>query len=156
MPNIDVFPTDVLGKGDNPIVKWISTGSYYKLESHECRNFLRTLEPHILRHPLSRHNQFNHENFEHAINELLHFSQPKRQEESKVDEVQRVLFSVMLQEVRSVFAYAREHSIPAASNLLSNWPAVNAPEELTSDDVLIALYFDNAIYSPRPKMYQKH
>ena len=124
VPNIDVFWTKRFGIGDAAIIEWASTGTYYERKSRECRKFLSSLAPQVLRHPLSQHHQLTQDQYESAIDEILGFKEGPNPRRPKAENRRYVLVQALIQEARTVMAFARENGIPAVSELLSRWPTV--------------------------------
>jgi hypothetical protein len=101
----------------------------------------------VLRHPLAIHRGLNAARFSRAIEGFLGFRKSPAGEEEIFD---RVFASVLLQEVRTVMAYAHEFGIPGFTMMLTQWPTLGSTASEDYDGVA-ELYFDSAIYSPVPR-----
>jgi len=145
-PNIDIHPGDLLQRG---VLRWVNTGTYYERESPECLNFLTSLAPLVLRHPLAAEAGLTYESFRNAVNGMLGFTEYPSQD--RVVTADTVVVSVILQEIRTVLTFAREQGVPAFASLLAHWPGARRIPSKNEDKTVLELYFDTAVQTPRPR-----
>jgi hypothetical protein len=150
VPNVDLLPGKLYG-GDDPVIQ-LSTGGGYELKSEDCLVNMMDYADMAIKHPIGRDLALSPDSYKDALERFLGFKPWPNLTDPRQDEVAKrvVNVSAILQELRSVVNVARIKGMPAVSPVLDGW---DGQTTLPDDDklVVLKLYFDNAIYSPKPR-----
>jgi hypothetical protein len=140
VPNVEVDPGHLISDTGIEIGR-----SVLGLPSSKLNEFILSLEPLITRHPLFIHLSISRKFLHSWVKSGSSWSNDLSDNERR----DSIVLHAILQEIRTVLLDAYKRGVPAVSNALRNWPT--ATQELSEDSqVVLNLYFDNAVYSPNP------
>ena len=151
-PNIDIMPGELYNKFG--IVR-LGRSVRYEWRSDDFQAFAHSLMPLVVRHPIAQYAGITRKRYQHLLNfsrtEHALWSYSKGPERAR----KGIVVSAILEDIRTALIDAHAEGIPATSDLLNKVPSKlisspSAAESLQTQDLLIKLYFDAAIYSPKP------
>jgi hypothetical protein len=151
IPNIDVHPGKLYS--DYKMVR-LGRSVRYEWSSEEFQEFARSLRELVVLHPMARHLHITGREYARILEFARRENHLWATSQGPQGARNGIVVEAILQDIRTALMDASFEGIPAASDLLNNVPAANIsggmPFDSPGGDALVKLYFDSAIYSPKP------
>ena len=152
VPNVDVHPGKLYNEFN---VVRPGRSVQYQWQSEDFCEFTRSLQPLVLQHPVAQHHGITESDYEQVLNYAAREGSLWSPGQGRLGATKGIITSAILQDIRTVLLDAYEQGVPAVSNLLQHTPSTDIGEtgalSRVDSDVLVKLYFDLAVYSPKPK-----